>query len=308
MLSPWSITLEGSITSRSAVANVDPRAWWLDRLDGQELAKRRLHAYRAVNHWRSASLIAALVVLLAICRSIVGGADEVRRVLIGARSRAHGISRSDIHRWFGVRLLRAEEAPGLFRVLADICWRAHLSRLPDLCYLPDPNRMNAYAVSGFEGSTIILTEGLLRGMTLGEVAAILAHEVAHIRNNDSWTMGWAAALHHAIEWTALTTLPLRCAQRSETAGPPEGLLRAAPTIGRLLCLALSRLRELDADAAALELTGDQLALVAALDKLERHHSGFPATSLAAFENAPMSFLRSHPATWERVSTLLSLGY
>jgi len=42
-----------------------------------------------------------------------------------------------------------------------------------------------------EGAAIILTEGLLRGMTRGEIAGILAHEVAHIRNNDAWTMNWA---------------------------------------------------------------------------------------------------------------------
>jgi Zn-dependent protease with chaperone function len=40
----------------------------------------------------------------------------------------------------------------------------------------------------------------------------------------------------------------------------------------LLRLALSRTRELDADATALELTGDSEALIAVLDKLERHNA------------------------------------
>jgi heat shock protein HtpX len=249
-----------------------------------------------------------MVLLLAVCTSIVGGADEVGRAMIGARPRAHGVSPRDIQRWLGAHLLRAEEAPGLFHVLADICRRAHLSRLPYLYYLPDPTRMNAYALSGPEGSAIILTEGLIRAMTLGEIAAILAHEVAHIRNNDPWTMGWAAALHHAIELTALTGLALLRGQNGGTAGSPEVLLSAAPTIGRLLYLALSRIRELDADAAALQLTGDPQSLVAALDKLERHHTGFPVISVTASEDGPMSFLRSHPATAKRVGALLSLAY
>jgi heat shock protein HtpX len=276
-------------------------------MSSRELARLRQHAHRASNHRRSASLIAAMVRLLAVCSSIVGGPDEARRAVIGARPRAHGVSRADTHRWLGVRLLGAEEAPELFHILADICRRAHLSRLPDLCYLPDPTRMNAYALNGPEGSTIILTEGLVRGMTLGEIAAILAHEVAHIRNDDSWTMGWAAALHHAIELTSLTSLAQLRARNGGAAGPSEVLLSAAPTIGRLFCLALSRLRELDADAAALEMTGDPLSLVAALDKLELHHTGFPAISAAASEDG-MSFLRSHPLTSERVDTLLSLAY
>src|SRR3979409_1536016 len=101
---------------------------------------------------------------------------------------------------------------------------------------------------------IVLTEGLLRGMTPGEVAGILAHEVAHIRNNDAWAMNWAAALNRAVEWPSLSALALRRAQNTAARPPLAALLVAAPTIGRLLCLALSRIRELDADATALELT------------------------------------------------------
>jgi heat shock protein HtpX len=162
-----------------------------------------------------------------------------------------------------------------------------ISRSYRLIYcLPALGDMNAYALGGSEGAAIVLTEGLLRRMTWDEIAGILAHEVAHIRNNDIWTMSWAAALHRAIEWTSLTGL---------------ALLRA-------LRLALSRTRELDADGTALELTGDPQALIAALDKLERHHAGFPALPVAAGEDGPTRLLRSHPATSERVGALLSLAY
>jgi len=107
----------------------------------------------------------------------------------------------------------------------------------------------------------------------------------------------------------LTGLVLLRAQYSGMAAnwPLAALLRAAPSIAQLLRLALSRTRELDADATALELTGDSQALIAALDKLERHHAGFPALPAAAREG-PMRLLRSHPATSERVGALLSLAY
>jgi heat shock protein HtpX len=168
--------------------------------------------------------------------------------------------------------------------------------------------MNAYALSGADGTAIVLTEGLLRGMTPGEVAGILAHEVAHIRNNDAWTMNWATALHRAIEWTSMTGLASLRAQDAASGRALAALLSAAPVIGQLLCLALSRVRELDADATALELTEDSFGLVAALDKLERHHTGLPAVSVAAFEDGAMHLLRSHPATSQRVGTLLSLAH
>ena len=85
-------------------------------------------------------------------------------------------------------------------------------------------------------------------------------------------------------------------------------MSAAPVISQLLYLALSRIRELDADATALELTGDSQGLVAALDKLERHHTGSPVLLASAVENDPVRLLRSHPATSERVGTLLSLAH
>jgi heat shock protein HtpX len=95
-------------------------------------------------------------------------------------------------------------------------------------------------------------------------------------------MSWAAALHRAIEWTSLKGLVSLHAQHSGMAANPTlvALLRAAPSIAELLRLALSRTRELDADATALELTGNLQALIAALDKLERHHVGFPALPVA----------------------------
>jgi heat shock protein HtpX len=89
--------------------------------------------------------------------------------------------------------------------------------------------------------------------------------------------------------------------------PLAALLRAAPIIAQLLRLALSRTRELDADATAIELTGDSQALITALNKLERHHAVFPTLSVAPFEEGPMRLLRSHPATSERVGALRSLA-
>ena len=91
------------------------------------------------------------------------------------------------------------QVPELFAILTRVCGRAGLARVPELYCLPAPSDMNAYALGGPERSAIVLTEGLLRGMTREEIAGILAHEVAHIRNNDTWTMSWAAALHRAKE-------------------------------------------------------------------------------------------------------------
>jgi heat shock protein HtpX len=166
--------------------------------------------------------------------------------------------------------------------------------------------MNAYALGGPDRSAITLTEGLLRGMTASEIAGILAHEVAHICNNDGWAMRWAAALHRVIALTSLSGLT--SLQGNRVLGRPLAvLLRSASTISHLLCLALSRARELDADAFALELVDDPRALVAALDKLERHHTNSPFAFTAAPSSSLIGYLRSHPETTERVSMIMSLA-
>ncbi len=121
-------------------------------------------------------------------------------------------------------------------------------------------------------------------------------------------MGWAAALQRAIALTSLIGLVSLRARPAAVAGPMAALLAGAPALGQLLCLALSRIRELDADALALELIDDSRALIAALDKLEHHHTGARVTSLAAHDEGPARFLRSHPATAERVDTLLRLAH
>jgi heat shock protein HtpX len=180
-----------------------------------------------------------------------------------------------------------------------------LARMPDLYYLASTDTMNAYAVGSSECSAIILTEGLLRSMTLGEIAGILAHEVAHIRNDDAWAMTWAAAMCRAIALTSLAGMQ----GRRQFAGwnPLTALLSGAPAIAQLLWLGLSRIRELDADAVALELVDDPRALVAALGKLERHHMGSDPVSLPTPAEDLCRFLRSHPATAERVDILLKLA-
>jgi heat shock protein HtpX len=273
------------------------------------LWRLRRDIHRVVNHRSSTWAIAGLVILLAVCGWIVEGAEGARRAVTtgNSRSRSRIISREALYRWFGAFPLSAAEMPGLFSILADVCWRAGLPRLPELYHVATRRDMNAYALGGPEAAAIVLTDGLLRGMTPAEIAGILAHEVAHIRNNDAWAMNWVAELRCAIEWTSFAGLALMRARNGgfSASHPMEALLHAAPALGHLLGLALCRIRELDADVTALELTGDLHGLVAALDKLERHHSGV-AVMPAAITHDGSHLLRSHPGTMERVGTLLSL--
>jgi heat shock protein HtpX len=272
-----------------------------------EIAELLRSLDRADNHRRSGRVIAGMLLLLATCGWIFGGDVGAKWAVSGAPlPDDSAISPENMLRQFGARLLHPAEMPMLFDMLRTICARACLLRCPDLYYLPAVSEMNAYALGGPRRSAITLTDGLLRGMTPNEVAAILAHEVAHIRNGDACAMSWAAMLHRAIVLTSLASLAaLQCGARS-TPTPLAALLSCASTVGQLLCLALSRIREFDADATALELIDDPHALVSALNKLERHHNPGQPWSAASVQFG-VEFLRSHPTTGKRVDHLLRLA-
>jgi heat shock protein HtpX len=272
--------------------------------------RRRLN--RTLNHRRSGRVIAGMVLLLAMCGWVVGGDEGVQRALSVGAPLPHepAISPDLMQQQFGAQLLQHGDMPVLFDMLRHICHRAGLRRLPDLYYLPAIHSMNAYALGGPHHSAITVTEGLLLGMTPGEIAGILAHEVAHIRNHDACAMTWAGALQRAIALTSmagLTSLQYQNGPAAMSALPLAALLKSASAIGQLLWLGLSRIREFDADATALDLIDDPQALVSALHKLERHHTGSPGLPITEPHDNPMRFLRSHPATWERVGILHGLA-
>jgi len=267
------------------------------------------YAHRELNGRRSGLAIAGMLLLLAVCGWIADGEEGARRAVAfgGLKPDDLVISPDMMARRFGAKLLNPAKMPSLFARLHDICRRARLARWPDLYYLPALNSMNAYALSGHPRSAIVLTDGLLHRMTEDEVAGILAHEVAHISNNDRFAMDWATSLQRAVAVTALAGL---AARRSEWGGNKAlaAFLLSAPSIAQLLYLALSRSRELDADARALDLIDCPHALVAALNKLEHFHTNAQLIPMQAFEDGIARLLRSHPTTYERVGFLTQLAY
>lgn len=269
--------------------------------------QRRLN--RAVNHQQSGRVIAGMILLLAMCGWIAGGNDGARQAVSSGAPLPDdaGVFPEIMLQQLGAQLLHPSQSPALFDILRDICRRAGLTRLPDLYCLPYASTMNAYALGGPRRSAITLTDGLLRGMTLGEIAAILAHEVAHISNSDARAMSWATTLHRAIAVTSLTSLATLQRQDGLAAPLLSALLSCASAIGQLLYLALSRILEFDADATALELIDDPQALVSALHKLERHHNAVRDLPAICLHDGLLEFLRSHPATRDRVGTLRRLA-
>lgn len=236
----------------------------------------------------------------------MGGDDGVRHAIArGTPPRGGGAQKQNAPRdHFAIRTLEPTEAPELFAAIDHICWRAKLSQRPRICVLVGQRAMNAYAFGDPSEPVVTFTEGLLRGMTTKEVAAIFAHEIAHICNGDSATMSWAAQLQRAINDVAAAGLaPAHAFGAIKQQSSLQWVLMRAPAIAELLMLALSRFREIEADAFALELTGDAKTLETALAKLEQHHRALTGIPDDYIEDRLASYLRSHPVTSERIGHL-----
>lgn len=275
---------------------------------------RRLHKLR--NCAQSAVLLAGMAALLAACGWALAGLEGVVCALL-----AGGISLAFTPRLspkmalslYGARPIHRSELPEVSDLLARITARAGLPWPPRLHYIP--SRMpNAFAVGHRNEAAIVVTDGLLRGLTLRELAGVLAHEVSHVRNGDLWIMGLADALGRVTStmsllglFLLLANLPLLLLGAIAVPWPLVVLLLLAPTVVNLLQLALSRTREFDADLDAAGLTGDPRGLAAALAKLERTQAGLLETLFLPGRRVPgPSLLRTHPDTRARIDRLLSL--
>ena len=91
---------------------------------------------------------------------------------------------------YRAREIGRRDLPEVLQVLEALAERAGLARVPRLYYVPS-TMLNAFAVGGRDDAVIAMTDGMLRALTLRELAGVLAHEVSHIRNRDLWLMSIA---------------------------------------------------------------------------------------------------------------------
>jgi heat shock protein HtpX len=200
-------------------------------------------------------------------------------------------------------------------IVEELARRAGLPATPAVYVIPSMT-LNAFA-TGTPGNAVVgITEGLLRRLSLQELAGVLAHELSHVRNGDLAVMSLAdvmtrftQALSYLAVILAIFNLPAWLLGDADMPFAALLLLYLAPTIGSLLQLGLSRTREYDADLEAAELTGDPRGLASALDKLERYQGSFWEDLMFPVPSRRIpqpSLLRSHPPTAERIERLLAL--
>ncbi|MFA9429713.1 M48 family metalloprotease [Egicoccus sp. AB-alg2] len=182
-----------------------------------------------------------------------------------------------------------EAYPQLHNVFDEVCVSAGISGTKPKLYIVDDPAPNAFATGlKLEDSHVAVTTGLVEQLPRYELRAVLAHEVAHVLNDDIRavtvavaTAGLVALLADVLVralWFGGARGGNRGGNRGGggNAGAAQviflvlGLLAVvlAPIAAQLIRFAVSRQREYLADATAADLLRDPQSMVNALRRLE----------------------------------------
>jgi heat shock protein HtpX len=235
------------------------------------------------------------------------------------------------------------EQKQLVNVVEEMAIASGLPR-PRIWVVPDADP-NAFA-TGRDAATasVAVTEGLLAALSRDELQAVIAHEMAHVRNLDIRLMTLLAGMIGAI--ALLSDGMGRMLGRGSRVGRgwsvgkggkggkgnPLGLvilvlwlltLVVAPVVSRILAMAVSRKREYLADATGAQLTRNPMALASALEKLEGAAAATQSITqgsahlcivdpspglMSSREGFLADFVASHPPIRQRIVRLRGMSY
>jgi heat shock protein HtpX len=276
-----------------------------------------------MNYVKTAMLLAALTALFGVVGYLLGGPNGVLIALgVAVVTNLFAYWNSDklalsAHGAVEVDERTAPELVGMVRQLSE---RAGLP-MPRV-YLIDNPQPNAFATGrNPENAAVAATTGIMELLTYDELAGVMAHELAHIRNRDTLIMTVSATIAGAISTIAQFGF-LFGGRDGERPNPLVMIATAilAPLAAMIIQMAVSRSREYGADHVGAQICGDPTALASALAKIEagvahienpeaeRH----PATAHMFIIN-PLSghgmdnLFSTHPSTENRIAALQELA-
>ncbi len=223
----------------------------------------------------------------------------------------------------GAMPVTRQQAPELVDMVAALAGRAGLP-MPAV-YVLASEQPNAFATGrNPENSAVAVTQGILQALSREELAGVIAHELAHIRNRDTLTMTVTATMAGAIAMLGnMLMFSSMFGGRDDNRGGGLATLLAmifAPIAAGMVQMAISRTREYEADRLGAEISGQPLALASALAKIARMAGrvvNIPAernpASASMFIINPLHALRmdrlfaTHPPTEERIARLQAMA-
>ena len=232
------------------------------------------------NRLRSGIVVVGFALLLVVLAGLIGLALDVSlgvvALVIAVVYAIFAIlrSRSMIAGITHAQPVDESELRPLRRLVENVSIGAGLPVTPELRVVEDA-APNAFAAGLRPTKSYVgVTTGLLRTMPKRELEAVIAHEVSHIRNRDTYLMTMATVFAGVIALIAdIGFRSLAYGGRSRKGGAIVVILAVvgfilAPYAALLLRMSLSRRREYLADAGAAEILSDPEAMALALRRLE----------------------------------------
>jgi heat shock protein HtpX len=237
-----------------------------------------------------------------------------------------------IHLWFSASnavsdLVRSLDArppdpdDSIHRMFTNVMEELHVvtgNQRPIACTVIPSLSLNAMAIADLRGHAMIgITEGLLSRLTRAQLEAVVAHEAHHILSGDCLETTVAASIFGVLSSTMEKF-------RSSRSFAVFAILLAwlLLQLGYLLNMFISREREYRADAAAVRMSRNPLALAEVLYLLSRswRGAGFigsglemlcivnpQATVLDETEGFMADLLSTHPPLQKRMDILLAMA-
>lgn len=277
-------------------------------------------------YFRTAMLLAGMTGLFVAIGFMIGGQQGMLiafAVACAMNLFAYWNSDKAVLRMANAQPVGPNDVPRLYQMTKAMAARAGIP-MPALYVIHD-DQPNAFATGrNPQNAAVAVNTGLLNLMDERQVAGVVAHELAHIRNRDTLIMTVTATIAGAIGMLAQFGAFFGMARDSDgrPANPIAGILIMilAPIAAMIVQMAISRSREYEADRVGAEIVGDPNALADALESLEagvqRIHSqwaeNYPAAAPLCIVN-PLAgtgmdnLFSTHPKTANRVAALRAMG-
>jgi heat shock protein HtpX len=279
-----------------------------------------------MNYFKTAMLLAGLTALfMGVGYLIGGGSGAILALVVAAGMNIFTYWNSDkmVLSMAGAQQVDARTAPDLYNLVAELAARAQLP-MPKV-YLMDEAQPNAFATGrNPENAAVAVTTGLLERLSREEVAGVVAHELAHIKNHDTLIMTITATIAGAISMLAQFGMFFGGNRGNNNGGMGMigtlAMVILAPLAAMLVQMAISRTREYSADRMGAMICGQPTWLASALAKIANAAHAIPNEraerdpALAhMFIINPLSGQRmdnlfsTHPATENRIAALNQLA-
>src|SRR6478735_1904263 len=226
-----------------------------------------------MNYLRTTLLLAALTALFMGIGYLFGGASGALLALLlaaGVNFLAYWNAGNLVLMMHGAQEVDARNEPDLNELVRGLARRAGLP-MPRV-YLMDNRQPNAFATGrNPDHAAVAVTTGLLQMLSRDELAGVIAHELAHIKNHDTLTMTITATIAGAISMLAQFGMFFGGGHRDNNSGlgviGTIAMMILAPIAAILVQMAISRTREYAADDLGARISGRPDALASALIKI-----------------------------------------